>query len=127
EREELNTMVNDTSTVAVEEHDNRLKAEHENVLRLIKHAKEVGDTDEEVKLLDELARIRSERIVLDQVKRNIQKQVPKQQEQKPAQQQQPQPQPQKPVQPNRRALDWHKRNMWYGGTSNKDRIMTQMA
>jgi hypothetical protein len=87
----------------------------------LKTAKESGDIDAEIKAQDALASVKAENLVARQYKMRAESDSEKRKE-KPK----PAAVPASAA-PDRKALEWQKRNEWFGSTSTKDRIMTQAA
>jgi hypothetical protein len=125
ERETLQTRTKDSELQAINSYIERLKAQEKQSLTALKTAKEAGDIDSEIKAQDALASVKAETLIAQQYKVRAEsdtskKETPKskpKKEQKPAQD----------YTPDRKALGWQKRNEWFGGSSTKDRIMTQAA
>ena len=100
-----------------------MKSQEKQSLSALKTAKEAGDVDAEIKAQDALASVKAESLVAQQYKMRAEsdseksktKAKPKAKEVSTS------------VGPDRKALNWQKRNEWFGSTSTKDRIMTQAA
>ena len=105
------------------EHQNRLEADEERALSNLRNAKEAGDLDEEIKAQDVLASAKAERLLVRKALQQAehfdkkQKVQPNQEEVEPQQEQRI----------DRDALQWQKRNLWFGGQTPKERVMTQVA
>jgi len=125
ERETLQSRTKDSELQAINSYIERLKAQEKQSLTALKTAKEAGDIDSEIKAQDALASVKAETLIAQQYKVRAESDTPKKEspkskpkaEQKPAQD----------YTPDRKALNWQKRNEWFGGGSTKDRIMTQAA
>jgi len=87
----------------------------------LKTSKEAGDIDAEIKAQDALASVKAENLVARQYKMRAESDAERRKE-KPKPQLAP-----TSAAPDRKALEWQKRNEWFGSTSTKDRIMTQAA
>lgn len=124
ERTELQTKSRDSELQAINSYIERLKAQEKQSLSALKTAKEAGDIDSEIKAQDALASVKAENLIAQQYKvraeSDVKKAEPKKTEPKKEQSQQD-------YVPDRKALNWQKRNEWFGGSSTKDRIMTQAA
>ena len=123
ERDELQSRSKDSELHAINQYIDRLKSQEKQSLSALKTAKESGDVDAEIKAQDALASVKAESLVAQQYKiraesdseKSKTKAKPKAKEVSPS------------VGPDRKALNWQKRNEWFGSTSTKDRIMTQAA
>jgi hypothetical protein len=90
---------------------------------------EEEQSDEEITAQDSLASVKAETLVAQQYRARAQSQV-----NKPNEQSSPNPvtetprrsNPYEPA-PDRKAVEWQKRNRWFGGTDTSDRIMSQAA
>ena len=124
ERDELQTKSRDSELQAINSYIERLKAQEKQSLSALKTAKEAGDIDSEIKAQDALASVKAETLIAQQYKVRAESGVRKEkpQEDKPKKEQSKQD-----YAPDRKALNWQKRNEWFGGNSTKDRIMTQAA
>ena len=120
ERAELQSRTQDSELHAINQYIDRLKAQEKQSLSALRTAKESGDIDAEIKAQDALASVKAETLVAEQYKsraetspkKEVKKEEPKQKQ---------------TAAPDRKALNWQKRNEWFGGSSTKDRIMTQAA
>ena len=100
-----------------------MKSQEKQSLSALKTAKESGDVDAEIKAQDALASVKAESLVAQQYKMRAEsdsekskaKAKPKAKEVSTS------------AAPDRKALNWQKRNEWFGSSSTKDRIMTQAA
>lgn len=104
-----------------------LSSREEQALTALKIAKESGNVEEEIKATDTLATVKAEALVAKQYKARAESRIPR----KPSdnvskEEEETSDQPTQRV-PDRRALDWQKRNKWFGGTETSDRIMSQAA
>ena len=123
ERDELQSRSKDSELHAINQYIDRLKSQEKQSLSALKTAKESGDVDAEIKAQDALASVKAESLVAQQYKMRAEsdseksktKAKPKAKEVSTS------------VGPDRKALNWQKRNEWFGSTSTKDRIMTQAA
>jgi len=121
ERDTLTSQSKDSELHAINQYIDRLKSQEKQSLSALKTAKESGDIDAEIKAQDALASVKAENLVARQYKMRAEsdsekrkvKSKPKEVSTSPA--------------PDRKALEWQKRNEWFGSTSTKDRIMTQAA
>jgi hypothetical protein len=122
ERSELQSRTKDSELQAINSYIERLNAQEKQSLSALKTAKETGDIDAEIKAQDALASVKAETLIAQQYKARAEtnttvKELPKEE---------PKEEKQNAV-PDRKALNWQKRNEWFGGNSTKDRIMTQAA
>ena len=124
ERETLQSKSKDSELQAINSYLERLKAQEKQSLTALKTAKESGDIDAEIKAQDALASVKAENLIAQQYriraeseKKTVEKstETPKKKESS------------NEYVPDRKALNWQKRNEWFGGLSTKDRIMTQAA
>jgi len=124
ERTELQTKSRDSELQAINSYIERLKAQEKQSLSALKTAKEAGDIDSEIKAQDALASVKAENLIAQQYKVRAESDVKKAEPKKPEPKKE---QSQQDYVPDRKALNWQKRNEWFGGSSTKDRIMTQAA
>ena len=89
----------------------------------MKTSKEAGDIDAEIKAQDALASVKAEALVAQQYKMRAES-SPKKAEKTTTRKA---PDQTTTAVPDRKALEWQKRNEWFGSTTTKDRIMTQAA
>ena len=123
ERDELQSRSKDSELHAINQYIDRLKSQEKQSLSALKTAKESGDVDAEIKAQDALASVKAESLVAQQYKMRAEsdsekskaKAKPKAKEVSTS------------AAPDRKALNWQKRNEWFGSSSTKDRIMTQAA
>ena len=120
ERAELKSRTQDSELHAINQYIDRLKAQEKQSLSALRTAKESGDIDAEIKAQDALASVKAETLVAEQYKSRAET-SPKKEVKKE------QPKQEQTAAPDRQALNWQKRNEWFGGSSTKDRIMTQAA
>ena len=120
ERAELQSRTQDSELHAINQYIDRLKAQEKQSLSALRTAKESGDIDAEIKAQDALASVKAESLVAEQYKARAETSPRK--EVKKVEQQQT-----SSSAPDRKALTWQKRNEWFGGSTTKDRIMTQAA
>jgi len=121
ERDTLTSQSKDSELHAINQYIDRLKSQEKQSLSALKTAKESGDIDAEIKAQDALASVKAENLVARQYKMRAESDSEKRKE-KPK----PKVAPTSAA-PDRKALEWQKRNEWFGSTSTKDRIMTQAA
>jgi len=119
----------DNELSAISNYIDKLESQEKQALSALKIAKENGNIDEEITAQDTLASVKAETLVAQQYKARAQSQI-----QKPNEQSSPDPVIETPKQPNqyapapdRKAVEWQKRNRWFGGTDTSDRIMSQAA
>ncbi len=122
ERSELQTKSRDSELQAINSYIERLKAQEKQSLSALKTAKEAGDIDSEIKAQDALASVKAETLIAQQYKVRAESDVKEEKPKETKKQQSTQD-----YAPDRKALNWQKRNEWFGGNSTKDRIMTQAA
>ena len=125
ERSELQTKSRDSELQAINSYIERLKAQEKQSLSALKTAKEAGDIDSEIKAQDALASVKAETLIAQQYKVRAESDTSK--KDKPKSKPKVENQPTQDYAPDRQALNWQKRNEWFGGSSTKDRIMTQAA
>ena len=123
ERTKLQSRTKDSELQAINSYIERLSAQEKQSLSALKTAKEAGDIDAEIKAQDALASVKAETLIAQQYKARAEtdttvKEEPKQESKIET--------PQSSL-PDRKALNWQKRNEWFGGGTTKDRIMTQAA
>ena len=122
ERESLQSRTKDSELQAINSYIERLKAQEKQSLTALKTAKEAGDIDSEIKAQDALASVKAETLIAQQYKVRAESDVKEEKPKETKKQQSTQD-----YAPDRKALNWQKRNEWFGGNSTKDRIMTQAA
>ena len=125
ERDELQTKSRDSELQAINSYIDRLKAQEKQSLSALKTAKEAGDIDSEIKAQDALASVKAETLIAQQYKVRAESDTTKRD--KPKSKPKVENQTTQDYAPDRQALNWQKRNEWFGGSSTKDRIMTQAA
>ena len=119
----------DNELSAITNYIDKLESQEKQALSALKIAKENGNIDEEITAQDSLASVKAETLVAQQYRARAQSQV-----EKPNEQSSPNPvtetprksNPYEPA-PDRKAVEWQKRNRWFGGTDTSDRIMSQAA
>ena len=104
-----------------------LSSREEQALTALKIAKESGNVEEEIKATDTLATVKAETLVAKQYKARAESRVPQKPSGNESKEDVAAEQPQSQRVPDRRALDWQKRNKWFGGNETSDRIMSQAA
>ena len=119
----------DNELSAITNYIDKLESQEKQALSALKIAKENGNIDEEINAQDRLASVKAETLVAQQYRARAQSQV-----EKPNEQSSPNPVIDTPTRsnpytpaPDRKAIDWQKRNRWFGGTDTSDRIMSQAA
>lgn len=122
ERSELQSRTKDSELQAINSYIERLNAQEKQSLSALKTAKEAGDIDAEIKAQDALASVKAETLIAQQYKARAETNTTVKESSK----EEPKEEKQSAV-PDRKALNWQKRNEWFGGNSTKDRIMTQAA
>ena len=121
ERDTLTSRSKDSELHAINQYIDRLKSQEKQSLSALRTSKESGDIDAEIKAQDALASVKAENLVAQQYKMRAESD---------AERRKVKPKPKvAPVSTitDRKALEWQKRNEWFGSTSTKDRIMTQAA
>jgi len=122
ENQELVGRSADSELAAVTQYGDRLKAQEREVLASLRSAKEAGDVDKEIDATDKLASIKAEALVVRQYEERAKNasspkvSVEETVEEKP-----------QAVAPDRKAVNWQKRNSWFGGSNQSEKIMTQAA
>ena len=124
EREELAGRTAESELEAVKQYGNRLKAQEKEVLATLKDAKAQGDVDREIEATDKLASIKAEALIVKQYEQRAGKTSTT--KKVSAEETANKPEEKAPV-PDRRAVQWQKRNSWFGGNDQSSKIMTQAA
>jgi len=124
EREELSNRNAESELEAVKQYGNRLKAQEKEVLATLKDAKAQGDVDREIEATDKLASIKAEALIVKQYEQRAGKTSTT--KKVSAEETADKPEEKAPV-PDRRAVQWQKRNSWFGGNDQSSKIMTQAA
>ena len=124
EREELAGRTAESELEAVKQYGNRLKAQEKEILATLKDAKAQGDVDREIEATDKLASVKAEALIVKQYeqragKTSTTKKVSAEETAKKPEE--------KAAVPDRRAVQWQKRNSWFGGNDQSQKIMTQAA
>ena len=124
EREELSSRTAESELEAVKQYGNRLKAQEKEILATLKDAKAQGDVDKEIEATDKLASVKAEALIVKQYeqragKASTTKKVSAEETAKESETKAPVP--------DRRAVQWQKRNTWFGGNDQSAKIMTQAA
>jgi|TARA_R110000751_G_scaffold4917_1_gene23407 hypothetical protein len=122
ERSELVGRSADSELAAVVQYGDRLKAQEREVLASLRSAKEAGDVDKEIDATDKLASIKAEALVV----RQYEERAKNASSQKVSVEETVEEKPQA-VAPDRKAVNWQKRNSWFGGSNQSEKIMTQAA
>ena len=123
EKDELTSKSKDSELHAINQYIDRLKSQEKQSLVALKTAKESGDIDAEIKAQDALASVKAENLVARQYKIRAESDS----ENRKAKLKTKPKQVSTSAAPDRKALEWQKRNEWFGSTATKDRIMTQAA
>ena len=121
ERDTLTSQSKDSELHAINQYIDRLKSQEKQSLSALRTSKESGDIDAEIKAQDALASVKAENLVAQQYKMRAESDAEKRKVKS-----KPKDVPTSAA-PDRKALEWQKRNEWFGSTSTKDRIMTQAA
>tara|TARA_R110002020_G_scaffold4568_5_gene19870 strand:+ start:2614 stop:3600 length:987 start_codon:yes stop_codon:yes gene_type:complete len=124
EREELAGRTAESELEAVKQYGNRLQAQEREVLATLKDAKAQGDVDKEIEATDKLASIKAEALIVKQYEQRAGKTSST--KKVSAEETAEKPESKSPV-PDRRAVQWQKRNSWFGGNDQSTKIMTQAA
>ena len=122
EREELIGRSAESELAAVKQYGDRLKAQEREVLSSLKAAKEAGDFEKEIEATDKLASIKAESLIVKQYEEKA-----KSASTKKVSAEETAEQPRQAPLPDRRAVQWQKRNSWFGGQNQSEKIMTQAA
>jgi len=119
----------DNELSAITNYIDKLESQEKQALSALKIAKENGNIDEEITAQDSLASVKAETLVAQQYRARAQSQIDKPNEQSSrntVQEAPRQPNNYEPA-PDRKAVEWQKRNKWFGGTDTSERIMSQAA
>jgi len=122
ENQELVGRSADSELAAVVQYGDRLKAQEREVLSSLRSAKEAGDVDKEIDATDKLASIKAEALVV----RQYEERAKSASAQKVSTEETVETKPQATL-PDRKAVTWQKRNSWFGGNNQSEKIMTQAA
>ena len=123
ERQELVGRSAESELAAVTQYGDRLKAQEREVLATLRDAKTNGDVDKEIEATDKLASIKAEALVVKQYEERAKSASTKQK----VSDEETDKQPEQQRAPDRKALQWQKRNSWFGGSNQSEKIMTQAA
>jgi vacuolar-type H+-ATPase subunit I/STV1 len=123
EREELSSRNAESELEAVKQYGNRLKAQEKEVLATLRDAKTNNDIDKEIEATDKLASIKAESLIVKQYEDKANRTSSAKEKVSTEKTDAPDNQPV----PDRRALQWQKRNSWFGGNDQSEKIMTQAA
>jgi hypothetical protein len=123
ERQELVGRSAESELAAVTQYGDRLKAQEREVLATLRDAKTNGDVDKEIEATDKLASIKAEALVVKQYEERAKSASTKQK----VSDEETDKQPEQQRAPDRKALQWQKRNSWFGGNNQSEKIMTQAA
>ena len=123
EREELSNRNAESELEAVKQYGNRLKAQEKEVLATLRDAKTNNDIDKEIEATDKLASIKAESLIVKQYEDKANRTSSAKEKVSTEKTDAPDNQPV----PDRRALQWQKRNSWFGGNDQSEKIMTQAA
>ena len=130
--QELNTKNKSNELSAINNYIDKLDSQEKQAISALKIAKENGNIDDEIKAQDELASVKAETLVAQQYKVAAESQIEKPKKQS-SNNSKEKPRSANPINPyapapDRKAVEWQKRNRWFGGNDNtSDRIMTQAA
>ena len=108
---------------AVRQYGNRLKAQEKEVIATLRDAKNNNDIEKEIEATDKLASIKAESLIVKQYETKAEKTSTAKEQVSSDEVQQSEP----VRAPDRRAVQWQKRNSWFGGTDQSQKIMTQAA
>jgi len=129
--QELDAKNRSNELSAINNYIDKLSSQEKQALSALKIAKENGNIDDEIKAQDELASVKAETLVAQQYKVTAESQIEKPKEQS-SNNSKEKPKSTNPINPyaptpDRKAVEWQKRNRWFGGNDTSDRIMTQAA
>ena len=130
--QELDTRNKSSELSAINNYIDKLSSQEKQALSALKIAKENGNIDDEIKAQDELASVKAETLVAQQYRVTAESQIdkPKKQSSNNSREKLRSANPLNPYAPtpDRKAVEWQKRNRWFGGNDNtSNRIMTQAA
>jgi len=129
--QELDAKNRSNELSAINNYIDKLSSQEKQALSALKIAKENGNIDDEIKAQDELASVKAETLVAQQYKVTAESQIEKPKEQS-SNNSKEKPKSTNPINPyaptpDTKAVEWQKRNRWFGGNDTSDRIMTQAA
>ena len=128
ERNDLRHKQADSELDAINQYIDRLGAQEKQALSTLRTAKEASDVDSEIKATDVLASVKAEALVAKQYKARAERDLGTAKSKSPVKSEETKvdKKPEPPL-PDRKALAWQKRNVWFGGQNTGDRIKTQAA
>jgi hypothetical protein len=111
---------------SLKQHASKLDAQEEQATQTWKLARESGDLDQEAAANNILATVKAEKLLVQRAVQQAELNEPAAAEEEG--EERPQRQPAQPaVRPNKRAKEWQKKNLWFGGDTGKEKFMTQEA
>ena len=123
ERTELIGRSAESELEAVKQYGNRLKAQEKEVLATLRDAKTNSDIEKEIEATDKLASIKAESLIVKQYEDKANRTSTAREQVSSDEVKQSEPE----RVPDRRAVQWQKRNSWFGGNDQSQKIMTQAA
>ena len=123
ERTELIGRSAESELEAVKQYGNRLKAQEKEVLATLRDAKTNSDIEKEIEATDKLASIKAESLIVKQYEDKANRTSTAKEQVSSDEVKQSEPE----RVPDRRAMQWQKRNSWFGGNDQSQKIMTQAA
>jgi hypothetical protein len=124
ERTELIGRSAESELEAVKQYGNRLKAQEKEVLATLRDAKTNSDIEKEIEATDKLASIKAESLIVKQYEDKANRTSTAREQVSSDEVKQSEPE----RLPDRRAVQWQKRNSWFGGNNDQSqKIMTQAA
>lgn len=124
---ELQVRTSSREKELLTEHEERVLAQEKSILHSLRAHKETGDLDAEVGAQDDLMQLKAEKMLIERAKSQLEV-AERNKEERAALVNEEGNQPrQQAMRPDRHALRWQKKNIWFGGDGAKDRLMTQTA
>jgi len=113
---------------SLKQHTTRLEAQEGQVKLAYKNARESGDIEAEIEANDALATIKAEQMLVTRAMQQAEANVPSEEstEDRRPVQETPETVPDAP-RPDPRAKTWQRQNMWFGGDTRKEKLMTEEA
>lgn len=134
ETKEFEVQSRSTQAATIDAHLNRLEAQEQAALQAIRAAREDANIDDELKAQDALAAVKAEKFLVDRAKKQMAaeneqfKRAAAEQDVEVERGRETPHTPRSEGGPDRDALNWQKRNLWFGDQEKpKFRVMTMTA